>query len=173
MKMQSRESDAIGSHHAHALLSSGADVRHGVRLAPADTAAGGHRQAWETVRQMPFFFGQPSAPGYERTSDTPVPLQYVMVQPDQGVQATARQTRPLTKAMTKHALPKAVRTAINRNAFRIAMTEAYEGLRKDLEKRAQTLMCQPRAAVNDVIAILDSHHILHTSGQFEAKNLPP
>lgn len=61
--------------------------------------------------------------------------------------------------MSKPTLPKAVRTAINRNAFRIAKSQAYEGLRKDLEQRAHALLCQPKATVNDVVAALDRHHV--------------
>lgn len=62
--------------------------------------------------------------------------------------------------MPKHTLPKAIRTAINRNAFRIAMTEVYESLRKDMEQRAQTLMSQPHATVNEVVAILDENYVV-------------
>lgn len=38
------------------------------------------------------------------------------------------------------------------------MTEAYADLRRDLEQRAQTLMSQPHATINEVIAVLDSNH---------------
>jgi hypothetical protein len=53
-------------------------------------------------------------------------------------------------------LPKPVLAAINRNAFRIAKTEAYAALKQDLEKRARTLMEQPHATIEEVVAVLDS-----------------
>lgn len=56
-------------------------------------------------------------------------------------------------------LPKAVRTAVNRNAYRIAKSQAYEGLRKDLEQRAHALLRQPKVTVDEVVAALNGHHV--------------
>lgn len=69
-----------------------------------------------------------------------------------------------------HALPKAVRTAINRNAFKIAMTAGYQSLRIELEERARSLMRSPHATVADVIATLDRDRrgIVQTPGQDES-----
>lgn len=65
--------------------------------------------------------------------------------------------------MLSNNLPKPVLAAINRNAFRIAKTEAYAALKQDLEQRARTLMEQPQATIAEVIAVLDSNHYLSES----------
>lgn len=65
--------------------------------------------------------------------------------------------------MHSNNLPKPVLAAINRNAFRIAKTEAYALLKQDLEQRARTLMEQPQATIAEVIAVLDSNHYLSES----------
>jgi len=65
--------------------------------------------------------------------------------------------------MLLHNLPKPVLAAINRNAFRIAKTEAYTAIKRDLEQRACTLMEQPQATIAEVVAVLDSNHYLNES----------
>jgi hypothetical protein len=65
--------------------------------------------------------------------------------------------------MHQNILPKPVRSAINRNAFRLAKTQAYVALKQDLEQRARTLMEQPHARINEVIAVLDLTHVVHAS----------
>lgn len=58
-------------------------------------------------------------------------------------------------------LPKPVLAAINRNAFRIAKSEAYAAIKQDLEQRARTLLLQPQATIAEVVAVLDSNHHLN------------
>lgn len=67
--------------------------------------------------------------------------------------------------MDSKTLPKAIRAAINRRAFNAALKEVYPVLRQDLERRARLLMSQPHATVPEVIAVLDSNHVLQTSAQ--------
>lgn len=52
-------------------------------------------------------------------------------------------------------LPRIIRKTINRNAFRLARTEAYEYLCRDLEQQAQNLLNITDASVNEVIAVLE------------------
>jgi hypothetical protein len=63
--------------------------------------------------------------------------------------------------MLSHTLPKPVLAAINRNAFRIAKSDAYEAIKQDLEQRARTLLEQPHATIAEVVAVLDSNHYLN------------
>jgi hypothetical protein len=64
--------------------------------------------------------------------------------------------------MHQNILPKPVRSAINRNAFKIAKTVAFQSIRKELTERAQTLMQQPHATINEVIAVLDLDYVVQT-----------
>lgn len=57
--------------------------------------------------------------------------------------------------MGKSKLPKTITKAINRNAFRLARTDAYEYLCKDLEQQAQNLLNITDASINEVIAVLE------------------
>ena len=59
------------------------------------------------------------------------------------------------KIMTKHALPKDIRTAVNRNAFRLAKA-AYPVLCRVLTQKASTLLLRPDATPEKVIMMLDS-----------------
>jgi len=67
--------------------------------------------------------------------------------------------------MQSQNLPKPLLAAINRNAFRIAKTEAYPAIRRDLEQRAWHLMSQPHATTLEVIALLDGNHYMQTSAK--------
>jgi hypothetical protein len=60
--------------------------------------------------------------------------------------------------MSTHKLPKSIQAAVNRNAFRIAKTQAYEALRAALEQRARASMERPDVGVPDAILILESSH---------------
>lgn len=55
------------------------------------------------------------------------------------------------------------------------MTEAYACLRREMEQQAQTLMSQPHASINEVIAVLDSKHVVQTSAQvdYPSTSYPP
>lgn len=64
--------------------------------------------------------------------------------------------------MHQNFLSKPVLSAINRNAFRIAKTEAYATIKSDLERRAHHLMSQPHATIHEVVAILDGNHCEQT-----------
>ena len=63
--------------------------------------------------------------------------------------------------MLSNNLPKPVLSAINRNAFRIAKSDAYEAIKQDLEQCARTLLEQPQATISEVVAVLDSKHYLN------------
>jgi hypothetical protein len=58
--------------------------------------------------------------------------------------------------MSTNKLPKSIQAAVNRNAFRIAKTQAYEALRVALEQRARASMKTPDASVPAAILILES-----------------
>ena len=57
--------------------------------------------------------------------------------------------------MPAGALPKFVRSAVNRNAQRLALTKAYQALRDELQVRAQELWQQSGATAETVARALD------------------
>lgn len=69
--------------------------------------------------------------------------------------------------MYQNILPKPVLSAINRNAFRIAKTEAYATIKSNLKRRAHHLMSQAHATSHQVVEILDGNHYVQTSAPGE------
>ena len=67
--------------------------------------------------------------------------------------------------MSNHKLPKAVQSAINCRAFKIATTDAYASIKRDLEYQAQLLMSEPHRTSHQVIAFLESDKLEHTYAQ--------
>lgn len=64
--------------------------------------------------------------------------------------------------MSTSTIPKAVRSAVCRNAWRLAMTEAYQAIRDDLEQRAHNLLQLADTSPEEVIQILDDSTVVQT-----------
>lgn len=73
----------------------------------------------------------------------------------------------MTTTPTPNKLPKSVQAAVNRTAFKMAMTAGYQTMRMELEQRARTLMSVPNSSVDQVIAVLDRQHV-HTPAHSDA-----
>lgn len=72
----------------------------------------------------------------------------------------------MTTTPTPNKLPKSVQAAVNRTAFKIAMTTGYQSTRIALEQQARVLMRSPHASVDQVVALLGKH--VHTPAHSDA-----
>jgi hypothetical protein len=57
--------------------------------------------------------------------------------------------------MSTRTLSKAVQTAVNRNAYRLAISRAYQAFRDELQDRAIDLLNRPQATAQSVIDELE------------------